>query len=104
MVWVVFWAVIAGATGLAAIFLTGYWIRASLRGLTDEKAEKLRQIKISIRYWGTMGTLFGVAGSALTMRFTGITGSEAAFWLVFGAVAGTLWGAIWGTIWAMTSR
>ncbi|MCB0195014.1 MAG: hypothetical protein KDJ65_23895 [Anaerolineae bacterium] len=104
MGWVIFWAAIAATTGLLAIFLIGYLIRANTRGLTGQKAKKLRQFKNSMRYWAIMGAVFGVAGSALTMRFNGITGNEAAFWLVFGAIVGTGWGAFWGAFWAMTSR
>lgn len=104
MFWVIFWATIAGITGLLTIFLAAYWVRVTVRGLTDENAKKLHRLKIFVRYWAVMGTVFGVAGSALTMRINGIGGYEAAFWLVMGAIVGSLWGAIWGAVWSVTSR
>ncbi|HRV94576.1 MAG TPA: hypothetical protein P5526_20625 [Anaerolineae bacterium] len=104
MAWVIFWAVIAGVTGLLALFLIAYLVRSTLKTLPPEKLEKWGQIKSSMRLWGVLGTIFGIIGATLMMKFTGISGNEAAYWILFGAVVGTIWGVLWGVVWALTSR
>lgn len=104
MGWVIFWAAIASVTGLLAIFMIVYLVRTTLKTLPPEKLEKWDQIKNSMRFWGVLGTLFGIIGATLMMRFAGIMGNEAAYWIIFGAVGGTIWGVLWGVVWAITSR
>ncbi|HMQ56330.1 MAG TPA: hypothetical protein PKD98_29895 [Anaerolineae bacterium] len=102
------WAIALGTTGvlsgLVAVYLTAYLIRAKVKTLPPDKIERLHQIQNAMWFWGFLGGVCGVIAGTVLMRVTGVPSFEAFFWIALSTVGGICWGVVWGIVWAITVR
>ncbi len=105
VMWGIFWAVIAlvlaGATVALSIYIL---LRLTHYRPPPTWRADLKRYGRTMGFWSFWGGIFGTIGSAVLMRFTGLSRQEALPWIIFGVTVGLIWGALWGVFWQLTSR